>query len=59
MNMQEVLGALNELPEREAKTVVHTWLAGHPAGECRHEEWRGSGHCAEMSCPNYINKHMH
>lgn len=35
--------------------MKHTEKAEKPRASCGHFEW-ANGHCAEMSCPNYVNK---
>lgn len=45
-------------PESRTYKVPHMDGSGNPLAACGHVEWH-SGHCTEMECPNYINKHMH
>jgi len=43
---------------REAERIWEAEMEERASRACPHREYR-DGHCAEMSCPNYIMKHMH
>jgi hypothetical protein len=45
-------------PESRTYKVPHTDSKGNTLAPCGHVDYL-EGHCAEMECPNYINKHRH
>lgn len=45
-------------PESRTYKVPHMDANGNTLASCGHVEFNDD-HCAEMTCPNYINQHMH
>lgn len=45
---------LHSLMRSSARAQTQT----HPLDGCTHLPWGSTGHCAVMSCPNYVNKHL-